>query len=270
MLSGVRRLIIASAAAMLLTYPCFPQTSKVGDSCDLAVFGQHDAKDFLAFDSELRFALSRQDVGALALLVEFPFRVNDSRGSWYVHDADSLGARFQQIFPPAVRAAVLNAPAETSLFCTFAGISYGKGTVWVNLFEDAAEGKPKIQRYLVEAVNLPEPVSSKPAATGSVEFVCHTDKHRVIVDIGPGGGPHYRAWNIPRALTEKPDLEIPKGEKTVEGTGPCSHDIWTFMSGTTKFTLSKLGCFPDSNQPPRGARGQLVVSAKDEVWWWCY
>jgi hypothetical protein len=52
------------------------QTTKLNDSCDLAMFDAKDTKTFLAFDSQLRAALSKPDPIAVALLAEYPMRVN--------------------------------------------------------------------------------------------------------------------------------------------------------------------------------------------------
>lgn len=154
--------------------------------------------------------------------------------------------------------------------CNYRGIMYGPGTVWAN--PQVEKGPVKVGvRYLVEVVNLPgSNTSASTPMRGRIEFVGETSKHRIIVDIGASGFPRYRAWNKPRGLTEKPDLKIDKGRKDSEGSGPCSYSFWTFMSGGTKYVVQELGCYPDSNQPPSGAKGRLDVSGKSEATWWCF
>lgn len=249
---------------VILASSSFPQAAVLGENCDLAVLGGTETKSFLAFDRELRSSLSKQDAAVMALLVKYPLRINDDRGSYYLDDSGSLQSRFQEIFPPAVRDAVLKQGPET-VACNSGGIMYGDGVVWVN---------PKDHRYAIETVNLPGGTGlSKNQIAGRVEFVCDAEKHRVIVDTDASGAPHYRAWNKPRSLTEKPDMEISSGKKDYEGSGPCSYTIWTFTSGATKFVVHGLGgCYEDSHQPPADARGRLEVSTpgKPDVSWWCH
>jgi hypothetical protein len=151
-----------TAFLVILATSSFPQAAVLGENCDLAVLGATETKSFLAFDRELRSSLSRQDAAMMALLVKYPLRINDDRGSYYLDDAESLQLRFQEIFPRAVRDAVLKQGPET-VSCTSSGIMYGDGVVWVN---------PKGDRYAVETVHLPEGThSAKTPIAGRVEFV---------------------------------------------------------------------------------------------------
>lgn len=230
--------------------------SKVSKNCDLNVFGRSDSDVFQSFDKDLRGALKTGDVGKVSLLLKYPFRVNDALGSYFLHDAAGLSGRFERIFTAAVRNAVLNSRPET-VWCTYAGIAYGNGVVWVN---------PKGQSYAIETVNVPD--HQKPSYAG-VAFACDAEKHRVIVDHGPDGKFRYRAWNKPRLLLDKPDLEISDGKQTFEGSGPCAYAIWQFRSGSAEFKIEETGhCDPDV---PNGASGRLIVSMpeKADVAWWC-
>jgi hypothetical protein len=254
---GVKRIATRHKLRLAILLPlifaplAFPQASIVGPSCDLKVLGGTQAKDFLAFDRDLRGALSTQDAGKVALLVNFPLRVNDDRGSYYIQDAQSLQGRFNEIFPDTVRKTVLNEKPE-AIECTWWGIMYGNGEVWVH----SANG-----RYGIASVSLPDAGQLfRPSKPGGVQFACRTAKSRAIVDIGPDGTPHYRGWNATTSLTEKPDIDIPKGTATLEGTGSCAHRTWTFKGPTLKVVIEELGCMPDSNQPPQGAVGILDVS----------
>jgi hypothetical protein len=238
-----------------LTSAAFSQATVVGDNCNLAVLGATDTKSFFAFDSELRSALSTQDGGAMALLVKFPLRINDGRGSYYLNDAASLQARFQDVFPSPIRDAVLKQGRET-IHCNYRGIMYGDGIVWVN---------PTQKYYAIETINLP--VGNEPSDAEKdhrIKFACETAKYRVIVDAGNGDAPRYRAWTKPHSMRQKPGAEIAKGEETIEGTGSCTHHIWTFNSNQTTLVLAEVGCYPDSNQPPKGAKARLEISIPDK------
>lgn len=195
----------------------------------------------------------------LALLLKYPFRVNDDRGSYYLHDAASFSGRAREIFTPLVRETVLNQHVET-IWCNYTGIMYGDGVVWVN---------PKDGGFAIEAVNIPAKLGSPKSVSNSIEFVCSAEKHRVIVDHDKEGKLRYRSWNKPRSLIEKPDFEISGGKQHFEGTGPCVHAIWQFNGGSTNFSVTQVGgCFPDA---PKDAIGLLEVSVtgKETIGWLC-
>jgi hypothetical protein len=133
MLQLVKRFRLGLAAVLLLLTPAaFSQTVDLGEDCNLVSIGATDTKGFLAFDRELRDALSRQDAAAMALLVKHPLRVNSNRGTYDISDPRTLQLRFHEIFSHSVRDAVLKQRPET-VFCNMSGIMYGDGTVWVDL-----------------------------------------------------------------------------------------------------------------------------------------
>jgi hypothetical protein len=109
------------AMLLLVSGFAFSQSTVVGENCDLAVFGEKDTKTFLRFDKELRNALVKHDTGAITLLASYPLRINDSRGSYYIHDAASLALRFEELFPPPIRNAILGERLVT-ISCNYSGI----------------------------------------------------------------------------------------------------------------------------------------------------
>lgn len=91
--------------------------------CALVVAGPGEAA-FLAFDKELRSALSSGDAATLALLVRFPLRVSFPDGATIsLHDPATVQLRFQEVFTPLLRKAVMNQKPET-VFCNDDGIVY--------------------------------------------------------------------------------------------------------------------------------------------------
>jgi hypothetical protein len=138
-------------------------------------------------------------------------RINDDHGSFYLNDAASLQSRFQEVFPPAVRAVIL-AERSQSISCSFRGVMYGTGTVWVN---------PTKLSYAIWAINLPQVRESARPSIDKIVFPCETDKQRLVIDIEASGAPRLRAWNKPRSVTDEPDIQISKGTERFEGTGPC-------------------------------------------------
>jgi hypothetical protein len=238
----------------------------LGASCDLARAGGGRARDFLAFDRELRGALSRQDAAAMAFLVHFPLHLNHPEGySTSLDDPAALQALFAQAFPPEVRSAVLNQKPD-SIKCDANGIAYGNGEVWVTPL-----GKDRELRYKVKAVSLPgaNREASEQRAPRIV-FVCDAEKHHVILDSVDNRTARYRAWNKPRAVTDKPDLELPSGKISWQGTNVCTYAIWQFAKGSTEYVVNSLGCTDGSE--PAGAIGNLEVSegGKLKQKWWCY
>ncbi len=101
---------------LLVASTAFCQNTKLGNSCDLAILGAKDAKSFLDFDRELRAALSKQDAVAMAFLVQFPLRINSETGKFSLDDPAALQSHFQEVFPAAVRKAILDQKVE-EIFC---------------------------------------------------------------------------------------------------------------------------------------------------------
>lgn len=236
-------------------------------SCSDLWGGGLDKQDFLAFDQDLRTALSKQDAAATAMLVSFPLRINQDGGNFSLNNGAALQTRFAEIFPQQVRSAILNQNPET-IHCNYQGINYGAGNVWVTIV-----GQGEAIRYAIFVVNLPDTdVGTRPLGTPNIEFVCHAEKYHIMIDSDASGKVRYRAWDTTHSLTDVPDAEVPSGIKRYEGTGFCAHTYWTFTEGNTEFTVNELGCFPDSSQPPEGARGQfsLSVAGKQQMTSWCY
>lgn len=181
---------IASAviAAVSVHVGCAQQAAdsptRLGDSCDLAVVGAKESKSFLAFDAELRSALTKQDAVALAFLVEFPLRVNEAPQSGYsLNDAGALQRHFGQVFGSRVREAVLNSPVS-SLMCRDQGVMYGGGEIWVS---------PTKLGYAVNVVNIESGDPGTSAADPKIRFLCQTEKHRIVIDEGPNKVVRYRS-----------------------------------------------------------------------------
>lgn len=237
------------------------QTPKQTFGCNLAaVYGKKEAQLFPSFDHRLREALSTQNVAALALLVNYPLRVNSDHGPYYIDNAVAFQSRFQSIFPAAIRNAVIHRkPSDVS--CTQDGIAYANGDLYADLENFG---------FAVTVVNLPP--SSQPSPGNHIRFACRTNKFRVLVDSPQKGQWRYRSWNAGRSVLDTPNLTLTHGTQSYEGTDGCEFPTWTFRNGSRTYSVSTLGCFPDSNRPPQGARGQLEVDShgKTLLREWCY
>lgn len=237
------------------------QDARLGPDCDLtASVGAKSTQGFLKLDKDLRQALQNQDVASLALLVNFPLRVNANHGTYYISNAAALQSQFSTVFPASIRSAIIQQkPSE--VFCTGDGIGYANGDIYVY---------PETFGYAVTVVNLPP--NDQPITHDRIGFACRTKKFRILVDSPAKGKWRYRSWNADRSVLATPNLTLNDGSHSVEGTDGCDYDLWTFKSGSTTYSANTLGCFPDSNQPPQGARGQLEVDShgKTLFWEWCY
>jgi hypothetical protein len=223
------------------------------------------ASRFAVFDLDLRQALARRDAPALALLVQFPLRLNRADGSTLALESPrTLQAELDLAFPPAVRDSIL-ATRPDELIWKAAGVGYREGIAWAELIDEDGE-----ERYRLKVVNYPLGGAPPPPAAGPrLEFVCNARSHRIVIE-SVGEAPRFRAWARSRTLAEAPDFDIQGGTRIDEGTSPCNHSIWKFASDGSTYTVSQLGCGPGDE--PAGAIGEIVVNlAPDrEVRSWCF
>ena len=215
---------------------------------------------FTRFDAELRSALEKNDPAALAFVIGFPLRVNTSKGTLLIPDAESLDGHYSAIITPEVRADVL-ATVSKDYICRYdAGLGYKGGVIWVS-----TDG----HKFTLGVVNLPDqPAKLKKPA---LAYTCETKTHRIAIDEVEGGGFRYRSWNKPKSLSAASDLDIAQGKQEFEGTGVCSHAVYTFRSGQVVYQVEGgLGC-TDGSEPSK-ATGHLsvTVSGKQVTDDWCF
>jgi hypothetical protein len=214
-------------------------------------------KDALAaFDATLRVALDKRDYAALSLLIEFPLKANYRSGSIAILDPIALKSRFEEVFTPRVRKAVLEQTRQDLMCMPMGGVGYGNGVLWADIVNDAPHA-----RYAIKAVN-PDPYDAREELEDGVVFVCNAAQHKVAVDYTRATGFRYRSWNIPRLVTDQPDLTLLRGDSKIEGTGPCARSLWTFRQGDTEYLVGGRGC-GDRGGPD--ARGELTVTRGDRV-----
>jgi hypothetical protein len=119
---------IALLLALTGSFAC----AQLGSSCDLGAAGIKDVKTFQAFDRELRAALVGHDVVTVTALVTYPLQVSDDRGRYSPTEPAALQSHFREIFPAAIRNAVLDQKPD-GFFSTAEGIMDGGGEVWVEV-----------------------------------------------------------------------------------------------------------------------------------------
>jgi hypothetical protein len=203
----MRWTLLLTAVLIAATQPA--RADRGPERCYLVAEGGEAA--FLAFDTELRSALSSADASTLALLVDFPLRVNFGDGTTIsLNNPMAVQQRFQEVFPDALRAAVIKRKPE-DLFCRDDGIMYGSGELWIHLV-----GQGEARHFAVATVNVPAGDRKVTAPATPVLFVCNADKHRIIVDMSSDGGVRYRSWNKPRSLADKADIVVAGGSADIE------------------------------------------------------
>lgn len=232
--------------------------------CARAVTGADDAAAFVHFDHDFRGALARHDVAAIALLAQFPLRVNFPDGSVVMlANPGTLQNQFDRVFTPALRDAISKQAAD-DLVCKYSdGMGYANGGVWVH---PAGAGDKQLR---IVTVNVPGS-SLHPPKAGVIDLACSTKQFRIVIDAAAKPETwRYRVWNLPRSLNEKPDLEL-TGIRDFEGTSPCTHRIWRFKNGKAEYELSEPGCGQD--EPPKNAAASLSVSIdhKEQLNDWCF
>jgi len=256
------------AAALLLFVVVAPAIhaadSRVGANCDLKNFGVSDNGAFLRLDRELRAALDKGDVAALALLVQFPLNVNgadDSRTS--LRDAATLQKQFERVFPRRLRDAIRKQSLDDLICKASDGVGYDHGNLWVGL------AGAELKQFRIVAVNSPD-AALAPAKKGEIELACSARRFRLVVDAtGADDKVRYRAWNEPRSTLDKPDIEL-VGTHSSEGTSPCTHAVWHFDNKGAVYDLSEPGCGAES--PPKDAVAEILVTVdgKPPVQAWCF
>jgi hypothetical protein len=211
----------------------------------------------LSIDATLRVALEKREFAAVSLLIEFPLRVNYQSGPITILNPTALQSRFDQVFTPKVRKAVLEQKPQDLMCMPMGGVGYGRGDLWVDVVNKAPHA-----RYAIQSVS-PDPIEGKVDIPEGVVFVCNAAQHKIAVDYARATGFRYRSWSTPRAVIEQPDLTLLKGDAKIEGTGPCARHAWTFRRGDTQYSVGELGCTDGSEGPD--ARGTLTVTRGERV-----
>jgi len=225
-----------------------------------------ETPEFERFNREFISAIQRKDASALAFLIKFPLRVNTSRGTIDIEDAESLAGHFDQVFTSRTREDILS--TGTNSICRYdEGISYGRGAAWISNSDtvEPKNGRPMIALYVVNVMDDP------PAPLPRLVYTCRTEKHRITIDELPKDKFRYRSWDQHKPLSDPPDLDLTNGTVRFEGTGVCATPTYSFHRGDTDFEVNQgLGCTDGSD--PKEATGHLTVkiSGKTVTDTWCF
>jgi hypothetical protein len=216
--------------------------------------------DFKRFDTELRSALERNDIAALAFLIDFPLRVNTGKGSLLIPDSKSLSGHYAEIFPPQVRDQVLTTMQDDYICRYDEGLAYKNGVIWAS-----TDG----HKFTLSSVNEPNPNTS--VAKPALIYTCETKSHRIAIEELDKEGLRYRSWNKPKPLSVEPDVNLVHGKQEFQGTGVCSYPLYTFAAGNVVYEVQgSMGC-GDGSEPAK-ATGHLsvTVGGKQVTDDWCF
>ena len=219
------------------------------------------------FDKNFKTAISEKNPTALAMLVHFPLRVNYPDGSSIsLNNAQAITSRFAEIFQPTVCSTVLEQKEPEVM--GERGIIYGHGVIWIKQIQRSSynnQDDSGQKYYGIETVNLPDAINR----SAKLEFTCDTNKHHVVIDSTADGNIHYRSWNKPHFINDKPDMEIFSGVRDISGTGVCSSNQWIFKKGDTEFKINESGLCGSEESDATGTLS-VSVAGKPKQTWWCY
>lgn len=98
-----------------------------------AVAGISNPAHVTQFIARLKQAVATDDRGTVAAMVDYPLRVNPSKGQTiYYRNAAAVRANYARIFTPEVKAAVAATKPDDNLLARDKGVMIGNGEIWMN------------------------------------------------------------------------------------------------------------------------------------------
>ena len=105
-----------------------------------------------------------------------------------------------------------------------------------------------------------------PTITNAQIFVCNTEKHIIHIYQLDKNNFEYKSWNKPKAIVEKPDMNLKSNN--IEAVGSCQK-YYKFRTGSTEFEVTnQWSCLSKGEIPPmeaKGATGDLYVRIKGDI-----
>ncbi len=105
----------------------------------------------------------------------------------------------------------------------------------------------------------------------NIVYTCKTPKHIILIDTTSADTYRYRAWNLPKSTSQKPDMVVQNGTMNYEGTGVCGSNYYTFKTGNVEFNVDdSVACTEE--RPPKDAIGSLYVrvSGEEKNHYYCF
>lgn len=114
---------------------------------------------------------------------------------------------------------------------------------------------PRVVRLISPLLLLLPSLAAQAKVDG---YECRTDKHFIKVTGIQEDSLLYQAWKDEESSKSKPDLQLSKGQRVIEGTGPCRYQTFIFKNGVYRYEVGELGCTDGSE--PENAVGRLRVT----------
>jgi hypothetical protein len=224
-----------------------------GSICRLDELGATDRAVFDSFDKRLRAAAASDDARELSRLVKLPLRVNRDHRNIQIKTTEEFLRDASKIFTPGIRRGISE---QHGFSCASGGLMYAGGAVRVKL-----DRSGRYENYVVFTVNAGDvDAAARPSRTNPErKMACRTPRHLVIVDDIGDGKLRLRSWSLgaePERMVDlatRPDLELNDGRSTSAGTGPCSHQAYSFTNNDAEYSISEPGCTDGSLGAARGS-----------------
>jgi hypothetical protein len=146
-----------------------------------------------------------------------------------------------------------------------------RGNAIINGFKEGFQKNSDTKNLDNQPKNVEQEISEQPISNNlaSGMFICNTKKHRIIVAKQAENVYRYRSWNLPKTVTDKPDMEIlQEGELSALGSGVCRHNEFTFNTGNAKITIDDSTC--TEADAPKNVVGSLWIYVngvyKNDYW----
>jgi hypothetical protein len=247
------RLVLLSLLVLLLGRPTPARSQPTDLESQLRQIPRIELSVFEQFLAQLRSDLAAKRRAAVCGAIIFPLR----RWSGDIADRNECVRRYDEIFTTDVVQTIAK-PQSDKTIVTFEGVAFDDGKIWIvkrcgdsGCKEDLGLQTINNDRELAEISNPP---------AGHLFVNCQVLGTRVQVAAAGGNAYVLRTWE--GKPEGKPDLAIGGGTADVEGTGACSHTIWTFHHKGVVVSVSELGCSPDSNPPAKNAVALFSVEVE--------
>ena len=144
------------APIVLLLALTLPPTAAAQEADRLFdVAGAPNDSMVFAFLHTLQVAVVANDSQAVARLIHYPLRINDSLHTTWIRNPRQFQRLYRSILTPPIRAAIL-AQIGDSLFANWQGVMIGRGQVWMNF--SCPENVPaECERLGISAINRNAP-----------------------------------------------------------------------------------------------------------------
>jgi len=249
--------------AVLLGISLIGNNAAASERCEPDAIGVRDKATIDAFVAAVRKALGASGTAQFAALVGYPLKVN-GRDPEYgqvrtlaIRNVSEFEKYGDAVLTKGFRDEILKAPPD-DLICRTGQLGFDRGLLWAMPDEKG--------RLWITAVNSPG--FRWPNMTAAKLLECETADHVVVVD-RPRSQIRYRSWATGRPTQGRPDLTIEGGEEDLQGSGVCSHPMWTFTKGAFKYVVEEEGCSNGSGPQDRVGFVSVIKNGSTQKRWDC-